>query len=194
MINTSDLTTLSLEGTGAFDVLMRAVELHLQNEYTSNRITGNDYATAYIQLMAAAMQVAASYAVSKPTEEAKVAEMTATLPYTLQLAESSVSKSDQESSLLFAKVQTEKANVCDQVQCEITGSAVPVLGVIGKQKTLYQNQAEGFVHDHLTKVAKIYADVAAVQLSSNDVYSTAGTGLEDVNIRTVLDRLKNSTV
>ena len=126
MINTSDLTTLSLEGTGAFDVLMRAVELHLQNEYTSNRITGNDYATAYIQLMAAAMQVAASYAVSKPTEEAKVAEMTATLPYTLQLAESSVSKSDQESSLLFAKVQTEKANVCDQVQCEITGSVAVI--------------------------------------------------------------------
>lgn len=45
-----DVTTIALDGTGAFDVLMRAMKLHLLQEYTAGRITGDKYAEAYISL------------------------------------------------------------------------------------------------------------------------------------------------
>lgn len=59
-ISISDITTGSIQGTGDFDVLVRAAKEHLLLEYTSNRITGDKYAEAYIaivnQVLAMAIQ------------------------------------------------------------------------------------------------------------------------------------------
>lgn len=192
-INTADLTTQVIDGTGAFDALMHTVKLHLQEEFDSSRISGSDYTTAYIQLMGTAMQVAVQYAISKPSEEAKVAEMNATLPYVISNAQATSNKSAQELQLLWEKTMTERANTQEMIFGSMDSTTgIPVLGVVGKQKALYQNQADGYLKDHKVKVAKLYADVAAVQLSSNDVYSTAGNGLADTNIATAMSNLLGS--
>ena len=192
-INTSDLTTQVIDGTGAFDALMHTVKLHLQEEFDSSRISNSDYTAAYIQLMGTAMQVAVQYAISKPSEEAKVAEMNATLPFVIANAESTANKSGQELQLLWEKTMTERANTQESILSGY-GSTItmPVLGVVGKQKSLYTNQADGYLKDHKVKVAKLYSDVAAVQLSSNDVYTTQGNGLADVNIATAMGNLLGS--
>lgn len=57
----TDLTTAALEGTGAFDVLMQTVKLHLTEEFDNNRIVGKEYATVYLGAMTAVMQQAVAY-------------------------------------------------------------------------------------------------------------------------------------
>jgi len=47
-ITNSDLTTVSLNGEGTFDVLMSAVKLHLKGEYDSGRIKGTEYSSVYL--------------------------------------------------------------------------------------------------------------------------------------------------
>jgi len=57
VIAVSDLTVGegTLTGTGAFDVLMTAVEKHVEAEYKKGRIKGGDYATVYLGAMQSVM-------------------------------------------------------------------------------------------------------------------------------------------
>ena len=55
------LTDGSIEGSGAFDALMRGFKAHLKEEYDNNRITGGDYTKAYVELTAAAMAQASQF-------------------------------------------------------------------------------------------------------------------------------------
>lgn len=64
-ITNDDLTTKSLTGTGTFDVLMAALRIHLQKEFDGNRITGEQYAKAYVALADGAMQQAVSFLVQR---------------------------------------------------------------------------------------------------------------------------------
>ena len=41
-ITLDDLTTATVEGSGVFDVLMRANKAHLEQEFKLNRIKGTD--------------------------------------------------------------------------------------------------------------------------------------------------------
>jgi hypothetical protein len=60
-LTNNDLTTIALDGTGTFDVLMRALRIHLQREFEANRITGDQYAKVYIALTEGAMSQAVQY-------------------------------------------------------------------------------------------------------------------------------------
>ena len=60
----TNLTSEALDGTGAFDVLMKTVKLHLEEEYNASRITGKDYANVYLGAITAVMQQAVAYLVS----------------------------------------------------------------------------------------------------------------------------------
>lgn len=59
-VTLADVTTVALDGTGAYDVLMQSMKLHLAEEFKAGRITGDKYAEAYIsmsnQVMAQAIQ------------------------------------------------------------------------------------------------------------------------------------------
>ena len=44
----TDLTTIEVDGTGAFDVLMQATKSHLEQEFVKGRIKGTEYATVYL--------------------------------------------------------------------------------------------------------------------------------------------------
>lgn len=47
-ITVADLTTIKIDGSGVFDVLMQATKAHLQSEFEKNRIKGPEYATVYL--------------------------------------------------------------------------------------------------------------------------------------------------
>ena len=55
------LTEASLTGTGAFDVLMRALKEHLDTEYKASRISGSDYANVYLGGLNQVMQTALAF-------------------------------------------------------------------------------------------------------------------------------------
>jgi hypothetical protein len=58
------LTTQSLQGTGIFDILMKTVKLHLNEEYGANRITGKEYSSVYLGAISAVLQTSVSYLVN----------------------------------------------------------------------------------------------------------------------------------
>lgn len=60
-----DLTTAVIDGPGAFDTLMRGFKAHLQEEWNSGRITGDDYTKAYISLTEAAMSQGLAFVMGK---------------------------------------------------------------------------------------------------------------------------------
>lgn len=61
----ADLTTRKVDGTGMFDALMASVGAHLKGEFEKNRITGSDYAQAYVSLTQAALGSAVQYLLSR---------------------------------------------------------------------------------------------------------------------------------
>lgn len=56
-----DLTKGSVDGTGAFDVLMRTVADHLDSQYKESKITGSDYANIYLGSLTAVLQQSSQY-------------------------------------------------------------------------------------------------------------------------------------
>ncbi len=60
-LTNTDLTEEKLDGKGVFDVLMAALNVHLQREMEANRISGAEYTKAYIALTEAALANGTSY-------------------------------------------------------------------------------------------------------------------------------------
>ena len=61
----ADLTSRTAGGDGLFDGLMVSIGQHLQTEYTKNRITGKEYAQAWLGSMQTALGSAVQYLLSK---------------------------------------------------------------------------------------------------------------------------------
>ena len=57
----NDLTKGSLTGSGVFDVLMASAELHIQDEYKKQRITGSNYATTYLGIIQTVLQLSTQF-------------------------------------------------------------------------------------------------------------------------------------
>lgn len=79
--NIDELTTGTVDGTGAYDVLLKTYKAHLWEEYKQQRIRGTDYANAYIQLLSQGLGHISNYALQK-----------AKLPLELQLLEAQIQK------------------------------------------------------------------------------------------------------
>lgn len=94
------------------------------------------------------------------------------------------SKTDAEVSLLNQKRETELAQVSDVVA---TGT---VVGVIGKQKNLFQKQADGFDRDAEQKLAKIYTETWAVRQSTDGDPDPNSSGLGNAAIAAVLTKAR----
>ena len=60
-ITLNDLTLATLDGTGVFDVLMRANKAHLEAEFKQNRIKGPEYSTVYLGSLEAVMSTALQF-------------------------------------------------------------------------------------------------------------------------------------
>jgi hypothetical protein len=61
----ADLTSREVEGSGLFDGLMEAVSAHLAQEFEKGRITGAQYAEAYIASTANVMNAAVQYLLNR---------------------------------------------------------------------------------------------------------------------------------
>lgn len=57
----SDLTQATIDGTGIFDVLMRANAAHLEAEFSKGRIKGAEYSTVYLGSLTQVMQTALAF-------------------------------------------------------------------------------------------------------------------------------------
>ncbi|RLB94504.1 MAG: hypothetical protein DRH26_01070 [Deltaproteobacteria bacterium] len=94
-----------------------------------------------------------------------------------------VDKTAAEVGLLEQKTESELAQVSDTVA---TGS---VVGVIGKQKDLFQKQTDGFDRDAEQKLAKIMVDTWSVR-QTTDGADPVAAGLAEADIQEVVVKAK----
>ena len=168
-INVTDLTEVSLDGNGVFDVLMRATVAHLQEEFKTGRITGANYTNVYLNGLQAVLQQSVAYTLQKQQsdkqielitaqialQEAQTAQVTAETSKAAKeeaLLDEQILRAVQETAVSTNRVRTEQAKTYDTID------DVEVGGSVGKQIKLYQAQTDGFKRDAEQKAAKIAID------------------------------------
>lgn len=205
-ITVDDLTQATLQGTGVFDVLMRANKAHLEAEFAKGRIKGSEYSTVYLGAVTQVMQTALQFVLAREEARLKnellekqallVVQQTANavlegavlvaqeckLRAEFDLTTASILKTNQETALLSQKVATERA--------QVTALGVDDNSVLGKQKTLYQAQTDGFKRDAEQKAAKLMADTWNVRRTTDEATVADGTNqLNDAAVGRAIGKL-----
>jgi len=101
-VDVEDLTEVDLEGNGVFDKLMAAMDLHINREFKGNRITGDQYAKVYTEVMNQVLGSAVQFTLAK--DQARWAAITAQMQ--ARIAEIEATKA--LISLETAKVEAQK--------------------------------------------------------------------------------------
>ena len=200
LITLADLTTTTLNGTGVFDVLMRANKAHLDEEFTKGRIKGPEYATVYLGSLQAVLTASLQFLLQrdKVNQEVKLLEqntanaviegtvLTATeckLRAEFDVLMLTKDKTAQETNLLLQKVVTERA--------QVTSLGVDDDSVVGKQKALYSAQTAGFTRDAEQKAAKVMVDSWNVRRTTDEtgVDGNIDNMLNDVAVGRAVNKL-----
>ena len=160
----SSVTTTNnvITGTGVFDDLMESVTAHLEAQFQLGRITGTDFATVYLGAIQSALQASVSYALGQEKTNAEVA-------------------------LLTQKQTTEYG------QTLVTGNTTPnANSILGKQTTLYGEQAKGFKWNADQKYLKTLLDAWAINISTAGTASTQVTALNATGTGNINTQITNA--
>ena len=195
----TDLTQGTLAGTGIFDVLMRANKAHLDAEFDKNRIKGAEYSTVYLGSLTQVMQTALQFLLTKKKEDLEAQLLEKQIALTDQqrlnaiaenavlvaqecklraefdLIQANILKANQETALLAQKVATERA--------QVTALGVDADSIVGRQKSLYLAQTNGFTRDAEQKAAKLLVDSWNVRRTTDE--GTVADGVNLLNDATV---------
>ena len=164
--------------TGNFDHLMKAVTLHLEEQFNAGRITGTDYATVYLGALQSVLAQAVNFTLNmnKANEEATLLEKQQT-------------KAESEKALLDQKKITEYAQTLQS-----SNTAPNASSVAGKQITLFTEQAKGFKWNAENKYLKTLLDAYAINVSVSKVPDTATLKLQGgtatTSIKGVIDAME----
>ena len=195
----AELTSATVLGTGAFDVLMKATVAHITIEYEKNRIRGPEYSTVYLGAMEAAMRTGLDFVLQAQKTGAEIdlikqqtlnaiiegtvlVAQRCKLEAEFDLTKQQTLKAIQETNLLTQKIATERA--------QTLAIGVDADSVLGKQKALYQAQTSGFTRDAEQKAADILVGSWKVRRTTDEATVADATNkLNDLTIGRVVDKL-----
>lgn len=206
-VDIKDLTSGTLDGTGSFDVMMRVIALHLDQQFKAQRITGNEYADTYLKAMQLAVQAGVQFTLENTktaTELALIEAQTRAVEEDIILKQlqrvqlqGQIEMLQDQKALLHAQVEGEEAQVrlIDQKILTEKSQTDPQYVVAGSlvdsQTKVYQKQAAGLDRDAEQKAAEIYLKpvLTAIGVESNMVSNLAAHGVVDGNTKGVLGTL-----
>jgi hypothetical protein len=186
------LTESTVTGSGVYDLLMKAARAHLDDEFKLGRIKGPEYATVLLGIITEVMQQAIAFLMTGRKNALEVELLrqqvnNAGLQAKVLVAEECKARAEfdllseqrlktaEEKLLITWKTTTEKA--------QTTNAGVSPDSVIGRQKALYQKQADGFDRDAEQKLLKILVDTWNVRRTSDDgTVADAVNNLQDATI------------
>lgn len=186
-ITLDKLTSASTAGVGVFDVLMRSVKAQLDAEYQANRIKGSEYATVYLGSLQAVLQTSLQMVLAqeKTNLEIQVLEKEVLLrEQQVILQTQQVVRTNKEIEVLEQKRLTELAQV------ESTG--VDADSIIGRQKTLYLAQSDGFKRDAEHKATQLLLNTWNIRRTTDELTPSNGENkLHDVFLGVSVEKLLN---
>lgn len=283
-LTNADLTTGVIGGTGTFDIIMASTHAHLKGEFDKQRITGDQYAKAYIELTTAALGTASQFLLGRDQaywaailtqNQARAAEIQAviaavtleTAKAQLQIAYYEANRSEAEYALSKMKLATEDAQFCalkaqtetirynldEMIPLQVAGVTIDnlmktyqyeeflpvqrdgiiadtaikeytltdmlpqqkillqeqtevqraqtmdtrsdgittIVGSVGKQKDLYDQQIDSYIKDAQYKVGKLYTDGFIARYTINDATPIPGQ-YGEVEVDEVLTLLRTN--
>ena len=191
------VTDGTLTGNGIFDTWMRALGAHLKREYAEQRITGDEYAKAYIALMNNLLNAAVGFL----TQDAQLAMAKEKLVYELQLLDAQVNLANKELAIKDKDLALKEKQVAlaeaqlkaAEAQYKDTIDGQPVGGVLGKQMKVYDAQAKGFKDNALQAATKIMVDTWNIRRQTEEsLQTTADSKLYDGNIGNAIAEMFSS--
>lgn len=210
---TDSLTQVMLDGTGVFDVLMRANKMHLEEAYQKGRITGTEYSTVYLGSLDAVLNAALQYVLQKEKVASEIALLEAQTDKVLAeqaLVEQQRLNAVEEGKVLVAQENKLNAEVdvlaetrlktveettllnwkTTTEKAQTLAAGVDEDSIVGKQKALYGAQATGFVRDAEQKVAKLLVDTWNVRRTTDEATVADGVNmLNDVTVGRAVNKL-----
>jgi len=179
-VTLAKLTTGTTAGAGVFDVLMRSVKAQLDAEYQANRIKGSEYATVYLGSLQAVLQTSLQMVLAQEKTNLEIQ----VLEKELLLRDQQVTRTNKEIEVLEQKRLTELAQV------ESTG--VDADSIIGRQKSLYLAQSEGFARDAEHKATQLLLNTWSIRRTTDEFTPSNGENkLHDVFLGTAVEKLLN---
>lgn len=154
--------TFEVTGDGVFDDLMEVVNAHLDAQFKLGRITGTDYATVYLGALQSTIQNAVTYLLGQE-------------------------KTNAESALLAQKAITEWAQTEQSTNVSPTADSI-----LGKQATLYGEQAKGFKWNADQKYLKTLLDAWSINISTAGVAATGITAINETGTGNINTQIANA--
>lgn len=241
----------TLTGAGAFDIIMKAVNKHLEAQYQKQRLSGAEWGKVYIQGIELALTQAAQYLVQinqtawageTAKRQAEMLEIQKkiliqdhatkvleTITAKMGLAKMQIDAYVAQGGLVFNKVKigdifhdilakeaqqklideqvdsaramtkdtlASGAAVAGQISIDkslktkqitlveeqidaaraqtkdtLIGGLVAVTGILGSQKSLYDQQRQSYIHDGMNKAAKLLSDAWTTQKTVDDAWT-----------------------
>lgn len=183
-ISIDELTTATVDGTGVFDVMMRAVKSHLEAEFRAQRIRGADYANVYLGSLTAVLGQSNAYALSRVRlglELEQLKAQTALIETQRLQVEAETINADAQRQLILAQV--------DQIKEEIKKSPYQIAILTGQatQQTAQTALTNKQVEQVTEEIKKVPVEVSLLTAQ----VTQAGAQLGLTNAQTEAVELEN---
>ena len=177
-LSITDLTHANVDGNGVFDVLMRAVNAHLQKEWSANRLKGTEYSTVYLGALESTMNASLQFLLARDKTNAEIGILQQQLANLKVEAANSIKQGalvDAQKALTDQKLLTEQDAL-------LTATA---------QRSVLTAQATGFANDAKQKAAEIMIKGFSVVSTANDLtqIQSADYGVSTTKVKAALDAL-----
>ncbi len=157
----ADVTTEAVDGTGVFDVYMRAGMNQLETQYQLGRIKGADYAAAYVAQIQLMMTEANKFVIGMVQAEiaAKLFDQQYLgAAYDALVKEASVHEMKSKGDLLCQQIAELKENGKVERELKMAQKQTQI-----QQAALYKRQITGYNEKNKNENAKMLLDAWAVQ-------------------------------
>lgn len=213
-VDIHDLTHATVDGNGVFDVLMRAVNAHLQKEWSANRLKGTEYSTVYLGALESTMNASLQFLLARDKTNAELdilkqqlinlgIEADNATKQGLDIVSKTALTDQQKLNAIVEnivltntalKVTAEKELLAQKKATELAnvdGTGVNASSVVGKQTAVLQAQADGYARDAEQKAAEILVRGYSVLATNQDLTATDSIpwGIDAPNTNGVLTTL-----
>jgi hypothetical protein len=156
-LTTADLTSATAEGQGTFDVLMRSVKKHLDEEFRKGAIKGPEYSQVYLGSLNLAMQTGLSFLLQKQKTGLEVD----LLNKQLALADIGLQKATVELAMLTASQPKIQAEI-DQLAAQTALVTQQKLNLIAEGLNIPK---QGALLDSQVLIAAKQVEIATAELA-----------------------------
>lgn len=181
-ITLDELTSRRVNGSGVFDGIMQAIKVHILEEYEREELQELNILKLTQLLTSAALQSAVTFLLQKDKAywdalQTQIGAITsnvnlATAKVQLAIAKAQAHQNKAQYALTVLKLGTEDAQYAlvkenyESVRAQTLDTrtdGTTVVGSIGKQKALYDQQITSYQRDAEVKAAKIFSDAWITQ-------------------------------